>query len=49
MDFAAELDALMGKNRNSARGTKVVEEHFSDPDVSTTPFKISLPNNFIGL
>jgi hypothetical protein len=37
MDFAAELDALMGKNRNSAAGTKVVQEHYSDSDV-TIPF-----------
>ena len=34
MDFAAELDALMGKNRNSAQGTKVATEHFSDSGVS---------------
>jgi len=38
MDFAAELDALMGKNRNSATGTKVIKEHYTDHDVSlTTP------------
>jgi hypothetical protein len=33
MDFAAELDALMGKNRNSAIGTKTVVEHFTDSNV----------------
>jgi hypothetical protein len=33
MAFAAELDELMGKNRNAPKNAIIKKEHYSDSDV----------------